>query len=81
MAWCKRNRVDFVFGLTRNSRLVEKISVDLAWAEDDAAQTGTDKTGSLERRTPALKGFGWRLAARSRLHPTRRSTGRAAMCF
>ena len=40
MAWCEANRVDFVFGLARNPRLVEEISIDLAWAEDDAARTG-----------------------------------------
>src|SRR3712207_2056851 len=37
---CEANRVDFVFGLARNPRLVEEISIDLAWAEDDAARTG-----------------------------------------
>jgi Transposase DDE domain group 1 len=40
MAWCERNRVDFVFGLARNPRLVEELAVDLAWAEEDAARTG-----------------------------------------
>jgi hypothetical protein len=40
MAWCEANRVDFVFGLARNPRLVEEISIDLAWAQDDAARTG-----------------------------------------
>jgi hypothetical protein len=40
MAWCEANRVDFVFGLARNPRLVEEIATDLAWAEDDAARAG-----------------------------------------
>jgi Transposase DDE domain group 1 len=40
MAWCEANRVDFVFGLARNARLVEELAIDLAWAEDDAARTG-----------------------------------------
>src|SRR3712207_4106234 len=40
MAWCEANRVDFVFGLARNPRLVEEIATDLAWAEDDAARIG-----------------------------------------
>jgi hypothetical protein len=40
MAWCEANRVDFLFGLARNPRLVEEISIDLAWAEDDATRTG-----------------------------------------
>jgi hypothetical protein len=41
MAWCEANRVDFVFGLARTTRLVEEISIDLAWVEDEAARTGT----------------------------------------
>ena len=40
MAWCEENRVDYVFGLARNARLVEAIEADLAWAEDDALRTG-----------------------------------------
>ncbi len=40
MAWCEANRVDFVFGLARNPRLVEELALDLAWAEEDASRTG-----------------------------------------
>src|SRR5215217_3766907 len=40
MAWCEANRVDFIFGLARNPRLVEELAIDLAWAEDDAARSG-----------------------------------------
>ncbi len=40
MAWCEANRVDYVFGLARNGRLVEHIHVDLAWAEEEAGRTG-----------------------------------------
>jgi len=40
MAWCEANRVDFVFGLARNARLVEEIFIDLAWAEEEATRTG-----------------------------------------
>ena len=40
MAWCEANRVDFVFGLARNPRLVEEISNDLARAEEEAIRTG-----------------------------------------
>lgn len=39
MAWCEANRVDFLFGLARNPRLVEEIAIDLAWADDEAART------------------------------------------
>jgi Transposase DDE domain group 1 len=40
MAWCEENRVDFVFGLARNGRLVDEIYVELANAEEDARRTG-----------------------------------------
>ena len=40
MAWCEANRVDYLFGLARNSRLVERIHIELAWAEDEAERTG-----------------------------------------
>ena len=39
MAWCEENRVDFVFGLARNARLVEEIAVELIEAEAEAAST------------------------------------------
>ena len=40
MAWCEMNQVDFVFGLARNARLVEEISVELLQAEAEASVTG-----------------------------------------
>jgi hypothetical protein len=40
MAWCEQNRVDFVFGLARNARLVEEISVEILQAEAEASSTG-----------------------------------------
>ncbi len=40
MNWCETNRVDFVFGLARNARLVDEIYVELAQAEEEAAETG-----------------------------------------
>ena len=40
MAWCEENRVDFVFGLARNPRLVEAIAVELLQAEAEAFTTG-----------------------------------------
>jgi hypothetical protein len=36
MAWCEINQVDFVFGLARNARLIEEISVELLPAEAEA---------------------------------------------
>ena len=40
MVWCEENRVDFVFGLARNKRLVEEIAVELLQAEAEASSTG-----------------------------------------
>jgi Transposase DDE domain group 1 len=40
MVWCEQNRVDFVFGLARNPRLVEEIALELIQAEDEAERMG-----------------------------------------
>jgi len=40
MAWCETNRVDFLFGLARNARLVAEIAGELAAAEAESARTG-----------------------------------------
>jgi hypothetical protein len=40
MAWCEENRVDYVFGLARNSRLVALIEAELAAAKAMAENTG-----------------------------------------
>jgi hypothetical protein len=40
MARRQQNRVDFVFGLARNARLVDEIHVELANAEEEASRTG-----------------------------------------
>jgi hypothetical protein len=40
MAWCEANRVDYVFGLARNERLVTEIEAELAAARAEAAATG-----------------------------------------
>jgi hypothetical protein len=39
MAWCEANRVDYIFGLAKNARLVAEIEAELAWAEEDARIT------------------------------------------
>jgi len=41
MAWCEASRVDYVFGLARNSRLLDELAIDLAWAESECTATGT----------------------------------------
>ena len=65
MAWCEANGVDYVFGLARNTRLVEHIDAALAGAERDAGLSGetarrfanfswpTRKSWSRERRVVA----------------------------
>jgi hypothetical protein len=40
MCWCEQNRVDYVFGLARNSRLEAELAKPLAQAAQQFAQTG-----------------------------------------
>ena len=40
MAWCEANRVDYVFGLARNDRLVAQIEAELATAQAESWRTG-----------------------------------------
>ncbi len=49
--WCENNRVDYVFGLARNARLVGEIEIELEEAEQAAALSGKP-----ERR---FKDFMW----------------------
>jgi Transposase DDE domain group 1 len=51
MAWCEETRVDYVFGLARNARLVAMIEAELA-----AAKAIADNTGRPARR---FKDFQW----------------------
>jgi hypothetical protein len=65
MAWCEAHRVDFLFGLARNARLVGEIEVELAEAAAESGRTGkparrfrelryaTRKSWSRERRVVA----------------------------
>ncbi len=65
MAWCDENRVDYLFGLARNQRLVAEIEAELAEAAAEHARTGaparrfkeffyaTRKTWSRHRRVVA----------------------------
>ncbi|MCK1340977.1 IS1380 family transposase [Bradyrhizobium sp. 38] len=52
MAWCEENRVDYLFGLARNARLVAMIADELA-----AAKAAAEQTGRPARR---FKDFQWR---------------------
>jgi hypothetical protein len=40
MAWCEANRVDYVFGLARNARLIAELEADLAVVAAAHAKTG-----------------------------------------
>jgi hypothetical protein len=40
MSWCEANRVDYLFGLAKNQRLVAEITAELAAAEEDSKATG-----------------------------------------
>jgi hypothetical protein len=40
MAWCEKNRVDYLFGLARNKRLVAHIETELKEAQTEASATG-----------------------------------------
>ena len=40
MSWCETHRVGYVFGLARNSRLLDALVIDMAWAEDEHRETG-----------------------------------------
>lgn len=52
MAWCEANRVDYLFGLQQNSRLVGEIESELARAEAKSRQTG--------KPARCFKDFRWR---------------------
>ena len=40
MAWCEANRVDYLFGLARNARLVDEIAVQMAAARAESEANG-----------------------------------------
>jgi hypothetical protein len=67
MAWCETNRVDYVFGLARNVRLVAEIEAELA-----AARTEAEASGKPARR---FKDFRW--STRDSWSRTRRVIGKA----
>jgi hypothetical protein len=51
MAWCENNRVDYLFGLARNARLIAEIETEMAEARAEA-----EKTGEPARR---FRDFAW----------------------
>jgi hypothetical protein len=67
MAWCEANRVDYVFGLARNDRLVAEIKTEMAAARGEA-----EASGKPARR---FKDFRW--STRDSWSRTRRVVGKA----
>ncbi len=57
MAWAEDNKVDYLFGLARNARLVDHIHVDLAWAEADALSSGTSARRFVDFRWTTKKSW------------------------
>lgn len=57
MKWCEDNRVDYVFGLARNDRLVSRIRKQLAEARAQSAETGKPARRFKELRYKTLKSW------------------------
>ena len=57
MAWCEENRVEYVFGLARNDRLVAKIARELKAAEKQAVETGRAARRFKEFKWSTLKSW------------------------
>jgi hypothetical protein len=60
MSWCERHRVDFVFGLARNARLVAEIASELAAAAAESAATGKPARRFREFRWSTLDSWSHR---------------------
>jgi hypothetical protein len=77
MAWCEMNKVDFLFGLARNARLVDQIHIDLAWAEDEAERTGKPARRFADFRWTTLNSWTRRrrVVAKAEWMPARGETG------
>ena len=77
LAWCRDNRVDYVIGLARNSRLVKRIGWELADAQAEAVRHGRPVHGVPLRHAdelvaPAPNGRQGRAPARQGQPPLRR---------
>ena len=62
MAWCEANRVDLLFGLARNRRLLGQIAVELAAAKpapQPAGRRGGSATSGTRRSTAGAARAGW----------------------
>jgi hypothetical protein len=57
MAWCEANRVDYLFGLARNDRLVGRIGSELAEASAESLETGKAARRFKDFRSSTLKSW------------------------
>jgi hypothetical protein len=57
MAWCDANRVDYLFGLARNDRLVSVIEKELAEARAESRETGKAARRFKDFRYSTLKSW------------------------
>lgn len=57
MAWCEANRVEYLFGLARNDRLVSRIAKELAEARAESRETGKAARRFKEFRYSTLKSW------------------------
>ena len=57
MKWCEANRVDYLFGLARNDRLVSRIKKELAEAGAQSRETGKPARRFKELRYKTLKSW------------------------
>lgn len=57
MAWCEANRVDYLFGLARNDRLVGRIESELAEASAESLETGKAARRFKDFRYSTLKSW------------------------
>jgi DNA-directed RNA polymerase subunit K/omega len=77
MSWCEEHRVDYVFGLARNNRLVQHIAIELAWAEDEAEREGRPARRFSDFRWTTLDSWSRRrrVVAKAEWMPGRGDTG------
>jgi DNA-directed RNA polymerase subunit K/omega len=77
MSWCEEHRVDYVFGLARNNRLVQHIATELAWAEDEAEREGRPARRFSDFRWTTLDSWSRRrrVVAKAEWMPGRGDTG------
>ena len=52
MAWCEANRVDYLFGLARNRRLLDEIAIELAGRRANTRRPASRRAGSRTSSMP-----------------------------